>query len=237
MQYRIRALFPALVILCAAVLPCVPGCTTEKTAEPTGTALSESLAPWDCYIAEPGVTRDDVWKLENGILVCRGTPLGYLYTKKKYTDFQLTLEWRWPPGGVPGKGGVLIRMTGEHRIWPRSLEAQLNVGEAGDFWGLGGYGLAGPAERWKSFQHDQFGDLTNLSKLENREKPAGEWNTYEIVAEGGTVTLRINGTEVNEAGGCAAVAGPICLTAEGSEIHFRNIRLISLEAEQRAIDR
>ena len=53
----------------------------------------------------------------------------------------------------------------------------------------------------------------------------GEWNRYEITAAGGTVTLRINGAEVNRATGCDVVAGPICLTAEGNEIQFRNVRI------------
>jgi len=45
---------------------------------------------------------------------------------------------------------------------------------------------------------------------------------YEVY----TVTLIINGTEVNRATGCAPRKGRIILTSEGSEIHFRNIELI-----------
>jgi hypothetical protein len=149
--------------------------------------------------------------------------LGYLYTKKDYGDFVLKLQWRWPAGKKPGNGGVLIRMAGEHRIWPRSLEAQLNAGSAGDFWGLAGYPLAGPAERMRSSDHKEFGRLTNLEKVKALEKPPGEWNTYEIIAVGDTVTLVINGEEVNRATGCTPEPGRICLTSEGSEIHFRNV--------------
>ena len=43
-------------------------------------------------------------------MICKGTPLGYLYTQQDYKDFKLRLEWRWPPGKEPGKGGVLLRM-------------------------------------------------------------------------------------------------------------------------------
>jgi hypothetical protein len=137
----------------------------------------------------------------------------------------LKLEWRRPPGKKPGRGGVLIRMTGKDKIWPKSLEAQLNAGGAGDFWGLDGYQLTGPPQRFKRLQHDRFGTLRNLKKTEDAEKPAGEWNQYEIVADGQTVTLKINGRVINRATGCDVVAGNVCLTAEGDEIHFRNVRL------------
>ena len=57
------------------------------------------------------------------------------------------------------------------------------------------------------------------------EKPAGQWNQYEITADGDTVTLTINGKVVNRATGCDVVPGKILLTAEGDEIHFRNVRV------------
>jgi hypothetical protein len=120
---------------------------------------------------------------------------------------------------------VLLRITGPDKLWPRSLEAQLNHPDAGDFWGLGGYPLTGPADRLKVVEHPQLGRLTNLKKTENLEKPAGQWNQYEIAADGDTVTLTVNGRPVNRATGCQIVPGKICLTAEGDEIHFRNLRL------------
>jgi hypothetical protein len=152
--------------------------------------------------------------------------LGYLYTNKAYGDFVLRLQWRRPAGNAPGKGGVLIRMTGAHRIWPKSLEAQLNWPGAGDFWGLAGYALNGPAERLQSVEHEKFGKLTNLKKTADHEKPPGEWNSYEIIALGETVTLMINGKVVNRATGCDPAPGRICLTPEGNEIHFRNVVIL-----------
>jgi hypothetical protein len=120
---------------------------------------------------------------------------------------------------------VLIRMTGEDKIWPKSLEAQLNAGGAGDFWGLVGFGLSGPATRLQQVPHDQFGPLTHLARTHDAERPPGQWNQYEIIAVGEQVTLKINGQEVNRATRCDTSPGKICLTAEGDEIHFRNVRL------------
>lgn len=191
--------------------------------EPTPLACDGSA--WTCYLEDDQVDCKSVWAMKDDVLVCKGTPKGYLATKKSYQDFTLELQWRWPAEGKAGKGGVLIRKTGPDRIWPRSLEAQINHPDAGDFWGLAGYPIAAPTQRRTALEHPQFGKLVNIKKTANLERPKGQWNDYRIVAEGDTVTLYINSQQVNKATGCADVAGPILLTAEGDEIHFRNIRL------------
>lgn len=184
------------------------------------------LAGWKFFSEDPKAKPSDVWRLaSDGVLICRGKPKGYLATINDYTNFTLRLEWRWPKD-KPGSGGILVRMTGPDKIWPKSLEPQLNAGNAGDLWGLDGFALSGPAERMKVIAESPFGKLTNVKKTAAMEKPAGEWNRYDIVVQGDTVTLSINGVEVNRATGCEVVAGKICLTAEGDEYHFRNVELI-----------
>jgi len=191
----------------------------------------ESAHPyaWKYFSEDPQTKLADVWQLRDGVLVCRGTPKGYLYLDHDFTNFILRLEWRWTEGKKPGNGGVLFRLTGPDKIWPRSLEAQLNAAQAGDFWGLDGFALDGPAERKKTLDHAQFGKLTNLKRVAELEKPAGQWNQYAIMAVGPVVTLRVNGKEANRATGCDVRAGRISLTAEGDEIHFRNITLVPLD--------
>ncbi len=211
------------VLIITAICFLVIGCASQEGYQASSSLISDSLEAWECYLEDPLAKLQDVWNIEDGVLICSSKSLGYLYTKRDYDNFVLKLEWRWPPEKKPGKGGVLVRMTGEHKIWPRSLEAQLNTGGAGDFWGLVGYRLSGPAERMQSFDHQQFGTLTNLKKLKDLERSPGQWNTYEIIAKGDTVTLVINGEQINRATGCDLNPGRICLTSEGSEIHFRNV--------------
>jgi hypothetical protein len=188
-----------------------------------------SFEGWQSY-HEGGASTQDVWTLDDqGVLHSKGSPLGYLYTENEYGSFVLELDWRWPPGEPPGKGGVLIRTTGPHKIWPKSLEAQINAGDAGDFWGLDGYQLDGPEDRRRSLDHPQFGKLTNLKKTAAVERPAGQWNHYKITADGDTVTLEINGQVINRAVGCETAPGKIVLTAEGSPIEFRHIRLTRVD--------
>jgi hypothetical protein len=77
------------------------------------------LSGWEFYAEKDGTKIGDVWTLRDGVLTCQGTPKGYLYTSEDYKNFVLTLEWRWVPDKKPGSGGVLIRMTGAHKIWQR----------------------------------------------------------------------------------------------------------------------
>lgn len=201
-----------------------PG-ATAGTVPVAGADPSVALDGWECFLEDPDAKVSDVWSVEDGVLTCRGTPRGYLHSREDHTDFTLELEWRWPPGAEPGRGGVLIRQSGPHGIWPKCLEAQINAGEAGDFWGLAGYSFEGDEKRREVLEHDTLGTLTHLPRTKTVERPAGEWNRYEIIARGGEVILRINGEEVNRATGCPEDAGPICITSEGSPIEFRNLRL------------
>lgn len=205
-------------------------------AEPSTTAVDLLSPPagsdgsfWKMFSEGSDVPTAASWKCSDGILICKGSPKGYLYSVNDYTNFVLRLQWRWPENKKPGKGGVLLRMTGPDKIWPKSLEAQINAGDAGDFWGLDGYPLTGPADRTECVEHPQFGRLTHLKKTLSVEKPAGQWNQYVITVRGETVTLEINGQMVNQATRCPARPGKICLTAEGNEIHFRNVQLIPLD--------
>ena len=46
-----------------------------------------SLVGWQFFCGEQDVTCGDVWQLRDDVLICRGTPKGYVYTAKKYEDF------------------------------------------------------------------------------------------------------------------------------------------------------
>lgn len=177
----------------------------------------KDLTGWTVFSSsDPGAT--PVWSVRDGVLVCSGNPAGYIKTEDSYSDFVLTLEWRWNPETKDGgNSGVLLRVNGEDKIWPRSVEAQLHSGNAGDFWNIGEMSMVTDAARLNG---------RNTKKITAAEKPVGEWNRYVISCIGGTITLKINGVLVNEATEVEHVAGPIALQSEGTEIHFRNIAIV-----------
>ncbi|MBN2310209.1 MAG: DUF1080 domain-containing protein, partial [Candidatus Hydrogenedentes bacterium] len=63
------------------------------------------------------------------------------------------------------------------------------------------------------------------------EKPIGEWNRLECLAEGARITVKLNGVIVNEAVRAEPQAGRIQVQSEGAEIFFRRIELLPLEGK------
>lgn len=181
-----------------------------------------NLDGWTYHLSDPNAKMEDVWSVDSTekILICKGRPAGYIRTKEKYGSYVLKLEWRFNPvTKQAGNGGVLLRINGPDKVWPRSVEAQLQSGAAGDFWLIEGAPLVTPEER-----RDPNVPRHRL-RTKTNEKPVGEWNEYEIVCNGDRVTLKVNGETLNEGTGAEVLDGFIGLQSEGSEMHFRNIRL------------
>ncbi|MCL2119160.1 MAG: DUF1080 domain-containing protein [Planctomycetaceae bacterium] len=193
---------------------------------------SKNLADWD-FILVDGAKKEDVFSFtDDGILKCTGKPFGYLCTKEKYRDFKLTVQWRWPEGVEPTNSGVFLRMNGETKgFLPRGVEVQLAHKNAGDLWAFFGMGLAGYDKA--RFTHntpgnDVTGESRGIKKLVDAERPAGRWNTYEILCQGGTIVVSVNGTIVNWTQDVEDIAGPVGLQSEGGPIEFRNAWLTPL---------
>lgn len=181
----------------------------------------KDLSGWKSVSTREGTSMEDVWSVEDGILVCKGQPNGYIRTMADYTNYVLKLDWRFSPVTKKGgNGGVLLRMIGPDKVWPRSVEAQLQHRNAGDFWNIGEFPMRVVRERTSG---------RNTKKTHMAERPLGEWNEYEIIVNRGDVILKVNGETLNRAWDVQEVPGKICLQSEGAEIHFRNIRLSPIE--------
>jgi hypothetical protein len=207
--------------LCAA-----PVLLAQAPAQQAGAVSlfnGRDFSGWTYHLSDPKARWQDVWSVDAAerAIVCKGSPAGYIRTVRSYKNYVLRLEWRFPPGRA-GNSGVLLRMIGRDMVWPRSIEAQLQSGAAGDIWLIEGARLDTPLERV-----DKGTPRHRLSVGPN-EKPVGEWNQYEITVNGDKITLAVNGKVVNEGTGAEPFSGKICLQSEGAEIHFRNIRLTPL---------
>jgi len=179
------------------------------------------LEGWTFFLQDKAAKMEDVWTVADGVLRCKGTPIGYLRTKEDFTSFVLTLEWRFDPALPPGNSGVLLRMSGEDVVWPYSIEAQLHSGNAGDIWNIGGFPMQVDPTRTE-------GRRTRKS-LPCNEVPIGEWNRYVITLDGGELSLEVNGQVQNEGHWCAETPGKICLQSEGAAIEFRKIEITPIE--------
>ena len=182
----------------------------------------KDLTGWTAVVPDLAAKNEDQskpWTVKDGALCCAGKPGGYIRTNEKYTNFVFRCQWRFDPTKGAGNSGVLLRTNGEDKVWPRSIEAQLQSGAAGDFWNIDSMKMTVPADRTKG---------RNTKRTGNAERPLGQWNEYEIICQRGSVKLYVNGELLNEATDAEETPGYICLQSEGSYIEFRDIRIVPL---------
>lgn len=193
-----------------------------SSPRPGETALfnGKDLTGWMPYLNGEG-DPTKTWTIADGVITCVGEPRGYIRTNNNFTNFVLTLNWRFEPG-KEGNSGVLLRGQQPDKVWPRSIEAQLQSGSAGDFWNIDKYEMTAEASRTKG---------RNTKHTHANELPVGEWNHYEIIADNGNVTLIVNGEVVNSAVNCEELSGFIALQSEGAPIMFKNIALSPIGTE------
>jgi hypothetical protein len=188
------------------------------------------LTGWSHYLWNSAERKQDestpmsaVWSVENGILICQGRPTGYIRTDKEYENYKLVVEWRWPEGTTRGNNGVLVHTSTPNALgqWPKSIEVQLALGNAGDFWVIGTSLTVPDIEKRRQGRR-------HLNLTDDSEKPVGEWNTMEIVCKGDEIIVHVNGVLVNHATECSVTRGAISLQSEGALVHFRKVVLTPL---------
>jgi hypothetical protein len=181
-------------------------------------------------------TAKDTWSYEHGMLLCSGRPTGVLRSERQYENFVLHVEWMhmepggnsgmflWsgskPAPGSPFPPGVEVQML--ELDWPK-----LNPGPDGkprpDAYVHGElFGVQGV----KATPDNPRGERS--MSVENRCKPRGEWNTYDVVAVDGVIKLSVNGKFVNGIRNTTQKKGYICMESEGGKIYFRNVRILEL---------
>lgn len=194
----------------------------------------QDLKGWIFFSNDDDAVVEDTWSVADGVLKCKGTPSGYLQTRRWYRDYELELQWRWS-GKKGGNNGVLVHTTTPLLFygWPQSMEVQLQSGSAGDFWVIGkdvdirvddeenrrAKPVAG-----NQHTHRRIARL-ELSPEKPIEKPIGQWNTMRIICDADTVTVFVNGQKVNHGTNCTVDRGGISLQSEGTPAEFRNIRI------------
>ncbi len=167
--------------------------------------------PTGCGKTEPAPT----FRIENGMVICSGKPYGYMYTEKQYLNFTLKLDYRFPPyAGMKsdedfyGNSGYLLFIN-KLQVWPPYIEIQ------------GGH--SGVLSVTVTGSPAQF--TVDAEARKRALRPVGAWNSIEIVSENGQIKSSLNGVLVSTVTQHAYPAGYIGFQSEGSEIHWRNIRI------------
>ena len=231
---KICTLLLGLVAFCSGAEDQHQKTKTEAVNQPTWLSLfnGENLSGWVDVN-----TSKDTWKAVNGEIQCSGLPIGVMRSERMYENFILEIEWKHMK--KKGNSGVFLwcdAVAGGNRL-PSGMEVQMLELDwvnrpngtianpayiSGELFGAGKLTATPDNPRPESPNGPR-----SMSK-EFRCKGVGEWNHYSIVAINGTVNLCINGKFVNSIRNSSKKVGYLCLESEGSEVHFRNIRIMEL---------
>jgi hypothetical protein len=198
-----------------------------------------------------------VFSVVDGMLRVSGEEWGAVSTAGEYENFHLKFEFKWgskkwfPRLDAPRDSGVLYYAVGPEGAqsghWMRSHEFQLQEGDCADYHSLDKVTVdahVGDANQgdWKFYRYDpalplRTGLASRILKRGNYEKPSGEWNTMEIIADGKTLIHVVNGHEVLRVENSRQTVdgkvvpltrGKFSLQSEGAEAFYRDIRVKSL---------
>jgi hypothetical protein len=154
--------------------------------------------------------------------------------------------------------GILVHGVGEDGahggIWLQSIESQVIEGGAGDFIMVEGKERPTMTANVREFNGQFYWDEKGTPKTMDRgrfnwfgrdpnwkdqlgyrgpkdiEKPLGEWNRQEVIADHDTLTNILNGVVVNKGYRVYPAAGKIQLQSEGAEIYYRRVEMEPLES-------
>ena len=187
------------------------------------------------------------WFVENGTITAKGDgsdETGYIVTKKQYENF--ILKWDWKIADE-GNSGVLYHVVENPKFkvpYVTGPEYQL----------IDELNFPEPLEDWQKTAADYAMYTTDPAKTEI--KPAGEWNTSQIVFDNGHVEHWLNGEKVVEFEAWTddwharknsgkwenapeyglATKGAICLQDHGSAAWFRNVKIKELPRKTKEVE-
>ena len=172
----------------------------------------QNLDGWD-------VVNNGQFSVDNGMLkINRGR--GWLRSSRTFGDFVLTMEFRFMEDGA--NSGIFVR-TG-----PTSAD-----NESG--WPNNGYQIqcmdtltGTPLGNLIDYGAPPFESHSDIEALKKAYKPAGEWHTYEIRAQGENLSVTLNGVLITTATSIKNLRGHIGIQGELGLLEFRRIEVEEL---------
>lgn len=190
----------------------------------------KDISGWYSFLKTKGKSNDPdtVFSVNSGLLKITGKEFGYIVTERSFANFHLVVEFKWGEKKYPPRekavrdNGICYYVVPGDKVWPRSVECQIQEGDCGDFWLIDSVTAVvdgvqrGPTKN------------TRVIKKKDNEKPTGEWNRIEVIASNGKCTHIVNGVVVNEGENVNLRSGRILIQSEGAEIYYRKIDIKEL---------
>ncbi len=153
---------------------------------------------------------------------------GNLYTEKEYSDFILKFDFQLTPGANNGLG-IHAPLEGDAAYLGKEIQI-----------------LDNSAEKYANLKEYQYhGSVYGLIPADRGAlNPPGEWNSMEVSVRSNRIGVTVNGTRIlyddinratendtldgKEHPGIQRTNGHIGFLGHGSEVHFKNIRILDM---------
>lgn len=173
--------------------------------------------------------------VKDNMIITTGKPTGFLRTDKQYENFIMEFEWRHMKKDGPANSGLFVwgdPIPAVGTGYTRGIEVQVlvNLEKEGYYTSHGDIFSIWGARCKPDRPHPNGWERCLPS--ERRVKGPGEWNHYRVEAVNGTIKLAVNGKFVSGVSECKPRKGYLALEAEGSECHFKNIKIKELQTSE-----
>jgi hypothetical protein len=207
-----------------------------KTAETVQLFNGKNLDTWheDVPMMDSIADAKSPFIVRDGHLLSLGEPRGHLITNKIYKNYRLNIDYRFT--ATPGNCGVLVHASTPralYKMFPQSIEVQMEHTNAGDFWVIAEditcddmETRRGPKETW-GITEGTNRRIINLT--DNSENKIGDWNNMIIECFNDTIKVWVNGTLVNYGYHATVRSGQIAIQSEGSEVEFKKFELTPIQ--------
>jgi len=185
---------------------------TDESKVKSSFFTKQNASDWVYVLTDKNIEPLKVFRMDNGILHITGVSSGYLRTKNSYSNYELTVEWRWTT--TLANSGILLHIQPKDTVWPACFQVQQKAGCAGDIICMNGL--------WAKECTDSI--KFTVEKLQpSNEKPLGEWNSVKVICTDKTLRVFVNGLLQNKVTGLTVSDGYIGFQNEGKPIEFRNL--------------
>jgi hypothetical protein len=201
---------PLLILCCCTISALAQTANTlSETEKSQGWQLlfdGKSMAGWTPRETfDKGKTGD--WSVSQGALICGGTIASWLSTDAAFSDFQLKLAFRGPENI---NSGVFLRSQKEGQPHVTGYELQI-------------------------WDYQPAGYLTgslvgNVKATAPGKVRGGEWNTFDVTAQGDHFAVLLNGRTVLDVHDAKHTSGVLGLQCQReNRIEFRDIKVRPLK--------
>ena len=143
------------------------------------------------------------WRIVDGTIQADNGMAGFLVSKESFGDFELRAEFWVTPDA---NSGIFIRCANPKEVTAAN-SYEVNIFDT------------------RPDQTYRTGGIVDIAKPASIVNTGNQWNTFEIVAKGPRLVVRLNGMPMVDVEDTKHARGPIALQGSAGTVRWRNVQI------------